>query len=120
MARGQVVPRHRSHADLPPSPGLQRDVRLLILSHIEFAKPVFDGFLRDTVGQLATEVQRIRPWYVPDHGVARVAEGSEHAARDVSAGVCQLRSEVNNSLIIVNFFHKIQNFRQISDLFSQI
>ena len=31
-----------------------------------------------------------------------------------------LRSEVNNSLIIVNFFHKIQNFRQISDLFSQI
>ena len=71
MARGQVVPRHRSHADLPPSPGLQRDVRLLILSHIEFAKPVFDGFLRDTVGQLATEVQRIRPWYVPDHGVAR-------------------------------------------------
>ena len=86
MARGQVVPRHRSHADLPPSPGLQRDVRLLILSHIEFAKPVFDGFLRDTVGQFATEVQRIRPWYVPDHGVARVAEGSEHATRDVSAG----------------------------------
>ena len=35
---------------------------------------------------------------------------------DVSA----LRSEVNNSLIIVIFFHKIQNFRQISDLFSQI
>ena len=32
----------------------------------------------------------------------------------------RLRSEVNNSLIIVNFFHKIQNFRQISDLFSQI
>ena len=32
----------------------------------------------------------------------------------------QLRSEVNNSLIIVKFFHKIQNFRQISDLFSQI
>ena len=31
-----------------------------------------------------------------------------------------LRSEVNNSLIIVKFFHKIQNFRQISDLFSQI
>ena len=31
-----------------------------------------------------------------------------------------VRSEVNNSLIIVNFFHKIQNFRQISDLFSQI
>ena len=31
-----------------------------------------------------------------------------------------LRSEVNNSLIIVNFFHKIKNFRQISDLFSQI
>ena len=31
-----------------------------------------------------------------------------------------LRSEVNNSLIIVNFFHKIQNFRQSSDLFSQI
>ena len=31
-----------------------------------------------------------------------------------------LRSEVNNSLIIVNFFHKIQNFRQISDLISQI
>ena len=31
-----------------------------------------------------------------------------------------IRSEVNNSLIIVNFFHKIQNFRQISDLFSQI
>ena len=32
----------------------------------------------------------------------------------------RLRSEVNNSLIIVNNFHKIQNFRQISDLFSQI
>ena len=32
----------------------------------------------------------------------------------------ELRSEVNNSLKIVNFFHKIQNFRQISDLFSQI
>ena len=32
----------------------------------------------------------------------------------------EVRSEVNNSLIIVNFFHKIQNFRQISDLFSQI
>ena len=32
----------------------------------------------------------------------------------------RLRSEVNNSLTIVNFFHKIQNFRQISDLFSQI
>ena len=31
-----------------------------------------------------------------------------------------VRSEVNNSLIIVNFFHKIQKFRQISDLFSQI
>ena len=31
-----------------------------------------------------------------------------------------LRREVNYSLIIVNFFHKIQNFRQISDLFSQI
>ena len=31
-----------------------------------------------------------------------------------------LRSEVNNSLTIVNFFHRIQNFRQISDLFSQI
>ena len=32
----------------------------------------------------------------------------------------ELWSEVNNSLIIVNFFHKIQNFRQNSDLFSQI
>ena len=32
----------------------------------------------------------------------------------------RVRSEVNNSLTIVNFFHKIQNFRQISDLFSQI
>ena len=31
-----------------------------------------------------------------------------------------VRSEVNNSLTIVNFFHNIQNFRQISDLFSQI
>ena len=39
-------------------------------------------------------------------------EGGDHAGL--------LRSEVNNSLIIVNFFHKIQNFRQISDLFSQI
>ena len=33
---------------------------------------------------------------------------------------CSLRSEVNNSLITVNFFHKIQNFTQISDLLSQI
>ena len=31
-----------------------------------------------------------------------------------------LRSEVNNSLLNSEFFHKIQNFRQISDLFSQI
>ena len=31
-----------------------------------------------------------------------------------------IRSEVNNSLIIVNNFHKLQNFRQLSDLFSQI
>ena len=38
----------------------------------------------------------------------------------VSRRAGRLRSEVNNSLIIVNFFHKIQNFRQISDLFSQI
>jgi len=37
-----------------------------------------------------------------------------------SAAALRVRSEVNNSLIIVNFFHKIQNFRQISDLFSQI
>merc|ERR1719261_814664 len=36
------------------------------------------------------------------------------------ATVQRLRREVNNSLIIVNFFHKIQNFRQISDLFSGI
>ena len=34
-----------------------------------------------------------------------------------AAALASLRSEVNNSLIIVNFFHKIQNFRQISDLF---
>ena len=43
--------------------------------------------------------------------------GRQTPASQVAAGV---RSEVNNSLIIVNFFHKIQNFRQISDLFSQI
>ena len=42
-------------------------------------------------------------------------EGQPDAVEDA-----RLRSEVNNSLIIVNFFHKIQNFRQISDLFSQI
>ena len=42
---------------------------------------------------------------------------AQKAARPTAV---QLRSEVNNSLIIVNFFHKIQNFRQISDLFSQI
>ena len=44
------------------------------------------------------------------------AEERRRAADDGSL----LRSEVNNSLIIVNFFHKIQNFRQISNLFSQI
>ena len=41
-------------------------------------------------------------------------------ARAVGEAACWLRREVNNSLIIVNNFHKIQNFRQISDLFSQI
>ena len=46
------------------------------------------------------------------------AAAEKEAAR--AAAEAQLRSEVNNSLIIVNFFHKIQNFRQISDLFSQI
>ena len=43
-----------------------------------------------------------------------------HADRITAKLEAGLRSEVNNSLIIVNFFHKIQNFRQISDLFSQI
>ena len=41
----------------------------------------------------------------------------------VPHAAARVRREVNNSLIIVNFlnfFHKIQNFRQISDLFSQI
>ena len=42
------------------------------------------------------------------------------ARRRRMAAEARLRSEVNNSLIIVNFFHRIQNFRQISDLFSQI
>ena len=46
------------------------------------------------------------PWPPPPAGGLVVAPGP--------------RREVNNSLIIVNFFHKIQNFRQISDLFSQI
>ena len=51
---------------------------------------------------------------------------SPHAPRELisasydMAVAVWVRSEVNNSLIIVNFFHKIQNFRQISDLFSQI
>ena len=49
-------------------------------------------------------------------GVLRVARAGEAAA----VAAVALRSEVNNSLIIVIFFHKIQNFRQISDLFSQI
>ena len=43
------------------------------------------------------------------------------ARRSPGAEDCRgygVRREVNNSLIIVNFFHKIQNFRQISDLFS--
>ena len=39
---------------------------------------------------------------------------------DVKGEALAVRSEVNNSLIIVNFFHKIQNFRQIFYLFSQI
>ena len=42
------------------------------------------------------------------------------ALEPAAVAAALLRSEVNNSLIIVNFFHKIQNFRQISDLFSQI
>ena len=44
----------------------------------------------------------------------------EQPAAGPAALPVPLRREVNNSLIIVNFFHKIQNFRQISDLFSQI
>ena len=51
------------------------------------------------------------------------AQGAQDRRLCLRAGPCLLkglRSEVNNSLIIVNFFHKIQNFRQISDLFSQI
>ena len=50
---------------------------------------------------------------------ARLPE-RRHVDLAARVGLCFLRSEVNNSLIIVNFFHKIQNFRQISDLFSQI
>ena len=49
---------------------------------------------------------------VEDVGDEALEVRLDHAVR--------LRSDVNNSLIIVNFFHKIQNFWQISDLFSQI
>ena len=41
-------------------------------------------------------------------------------ARTSSPSLKAVRSEVNNSLLNSEFFHKIQNFRQISDLFSQI
>ena len=51
-------------------------------------------------------------WFDDEPGGADAQSGAEDAA--------SVRSEVNNSLTIVNFFHKIQNFRQISDLFSQI
>ena len=50
----------------------------------------------------------------------RVHRRPAAGTRALGASPSALRSEVNNSLIIVNFFHKIQNFRQISDLFSQI
>ena len=53
---------------------------------------------------------------VVTHHRLRTAEGGGVEPDPEAA----LRSEVNNSLIIVNFFHKIQNFRQLSDLFSQI
>ena len=51
-------------------------------------------------------------------GRGGVATWCTGASLDVAAAL--VRSEVNISLIIVNFFHKIQNFRPISDLFSQI
>ena len=52
-------------------------------------------------------------------GLTKQEEQIENDGTSAGTG-WQVRSEVNNSLIIVNFFHKIQNFRQISDLFSQI
>ena len=83
---------------------------------------------RSTGGRVA---QRNRRSLI-DEELARRKNGAAVPARDVRRPAappalqevpqrrCGLRSEVNNSLIIVNFFHKIQNFRQISDLFSQI
>ena len=57
-----------------------------------------------------------------EHEIGPRLRTIEHMSsrNEAIAGGLRLRSEVNNSLIIVNFFHKIQNFRQISDLFSQI
>ena len=64
----------------------------------------------------AQEVQV--PFGAPLASTARAVQPAGQPA--VQLAVQRVRSEVNNSLIIVNFFHKIQNFRQISDLFSQI
>ena len=57
-------------------------------------------------------------------GGAKAGSGAAKASGESGANCWRVamppRREVNNSLIIVNFFHKIQNFWQISDLFSQI
>ena len=71
----------------------------------------------------ALSASRVHTFVLAGAALRFSAARSARTAFDAtSAGVvdCFLRREVNNSLTIVNFFHKIQNFRQISDLFSQI